>query len=112
MTDDHKDAVIPALGLTWSHCLNTRISLHRVNTNFEAQPLNSLIHKNLNENMDQVAVAKHSTSTTSSNDTDMESNASRSKAPVQRLMTIEFSPWKSNQSCYFEIVPSGVRGVV
>lgn len=83
----------PALGLTWSHCVNTRIRLRRYHKH------NLLAHPPLDHDENSV------------NGESVNPGLNDSSRSFKRNITLEFSPCRPSRSCYFVIEPIGVRGM-
>lgn len=83
---------IPALGLAWSHCINTRISLHR----------NSMMLRLSN------SPSRNDTSTSD----ELHGSENKSVTAVStRTLVLEFSPMKPANYCVFQIRSEGIYGV-
>lgn len=113
--------VAPALGLVWSHCVNSRILLERSATSFQTQmsfSSSSSVHGSLSVDSSGAAdfsmlnKAGTNVSVPSSGASDKENvqlqshTASRSK----RRLSVVYAPHLASQSCEFEITSSGLYG--
>jgi len=82
--------LLPALGLIWSNCVNTRIALGRTKIMIEPE-----------SNLNQVGDDGGGTTAVSN---------SNSTKTILRTMQIVLSPYLPNSSCHFIIDGDGVRG--
>jgi len=82
--------VIPALGLAWSNCVNTRIILSRTTRTYDKT--------DTKEDNDQEPPNKRQ-------------RTSKNEQLVVRTMSLVWSPHLPNDSCYFIIDSDGIQGV-
>ena len=125
------DSSNPALGLAWTHCVNTRIKLRRDSSNFRSL---GRFDDETDENDEEGGRIPNQL-----NDTDNSSNTNNSisyrnndtiadpsngsNAPItggttggptggsSRLLTLELSPCSQRASCRYEITQDGVFGL-
>ena len=83
-------STVPALGLTWSHCVTTRIILFKA-------AYHSIFDK--------------TTATRTSGELDgdvQEDVVSTSSAALKRVMYLQFSPTRPTAYCYYKIATEGI----
>jgi RecA/RadA recombinase len=95
----------PALGLSWSHCISSRIRLYRNRSAFI----------NVNENVSEKQSPRDDKDEISDNKfNSVKSTTSSSTLPssyTRRLMSLEMSPCRALNQCFFEVRQGGVFGV-
>lgn len=113
--------VAPALGLVWSHCVNSRILLERSATSFQTQipfsSSSSSVHGSLS--VDSFGAADFSMLNKAGTN-DVPSSGANDKENIQlqshtasrskRRLSVVYAPHLASQSCEFEITSSGLYG--
>ena len=124
------NAVVPALGLVWTHCVNTRIMLHRNVSEVLSTPLQTEI-LNLN-NINNTSFNRGNTTSISTRNNNINHITTTSQyqnendAPMtiknttttikhgirsRRKLQVVFSPTQPPRSCNYIITAEGVFGV-
>ena len=114
----------PALGLAWSHCVNTRICLRRDTIDMRSLgPHNSVGQEETYEDEDCSSTTHHNNmnndinnSATSlapyhSTNTDANFNNSSNNNKSLRTLVVEFSPYLPRTACSYQITADGVSGI-
>ena len=113
-----QDSCNPALGLAWTHCINTRIILRRDSSNMRSIGNDNNEDNECENDENNVNSWKNGNKITN-NSQGQSQGQSQSQVQGQskglgsnRLLTLEFSPCNQKASCRYEINNDGVFGLL
>ena len=111
--------VVPALGIGWSHCVNTRLFLSRVREMVMDHSTSSILQCFESELPDDVLLSlssdsiydnkKQQCSSTVKPSMDFESHCTKTR--VRRMLHVVFAPNLPSRSCEFVVETTQVRGL-
>lgn len=101
------DSSNPALGLAWTHCVNTRIQLRRDSSSIRSVGQEALDEEKFEEKNANIVV------NIDDNSANIQPQNDVNRVPHKscRLLTVELSPCNQKSSCRYEITNDGVFGL-